>query len=279
MASNSVHYRLSRGYTASARLNIQHFLQVKDSGYILHPSIPINRENLRIADIGTGTGIWLLDLLDSVPKSTRLDGFDVQGSQFPAKEWLPPNVHLSQLNAFDELPVDLHGKYDIVNVRYFCCVVQQNDPSAILKNLVKMLKPGGYLQWSEQDYANQSVIAANPDVKLEYFQAAKDYMESRSKLGKEAFDWISKLENSFTEHGLIDVLLARQDERPQHRDYWQDTYLMVLEEISYSMPDGGTELRKLIGASQQFSPEGVTWLRGHLTYVGRKSLNGTAEIE
>ena len=38
------------------RLNLQHYIWVGMFGYLLHPDIPYSEENLRIADIGTGTG-------------------------------------------------------------------------------------------------------------------------------------------------------------------------------------------------------------------------------
>lgn len=39
------------------RLNLQHYLWKDQTGYLLHPSISLSgAENLRIADVGTGTG-------------------------------------------------------------------------------------------------------------------------------------------------------------------------------------------------------------------------------
>lgn len=39
-----------------ARLNLQHFLWKQNLGYCVHPGIPVHREGLCIADVGTGTG-------------------------------------------------------------------------------------------------------------------------------------------------------------------------------------------------------------------------------
>ena len=38
------------------RLNLQHYLWKDQTGYLLHPSIPLSNPNIKIADIGTGTG-------------------------------------------------------------------------------------------------------------------------------------------------------------------------------------------------------------------------------
>ena len=37
------------------RLNFQHFIQRRQYGFLLHPTIPIDSGNLRVADIGAGT--------------------------------------------------------------------------------------------------------------------------------------------------------------------------------------------------------------------------------
>lgn len=68
---------------------------------------------------------------------------------------------------------------------------------------------------------------------------------------------------------MVDVQVARRMERPQNRSYWQHTYMMVLEELSHSVPNGEA-VRNLIQKTQEQTPEGVFWFRGHLTFVGRK---------
>ena len=69
---------------------------------------------------------------------------------------------------------------------------------------------------------------------------------------------------------MVDVLLARHVEQPQHYSLWQQTYMMVLEEMSYSVSKGET-VRSLLQRAQDETPEGVFWCRGHLTFLGRKS--------
>lgn len=39
------------------RLDLQHYLWKDQTGYLLHPSIPLSSiQNVKIADVGTGTG-------------------------------------------------------------------------------------------------------------------------------------------------------------------------------------------------------------------------------
>ena len=82
--------------------------------------------------------------------------------------------------------------------------------------------------------------------------------------------WISELDQSFLENDMIDVQAISHAEQPHHYSLWQHTYMMVLEEMSYSVSDGNT-VRDLLQKTQVQTPEGVFWFRGHLTFIGRKS--------
>lgn len=129
----------SRGYQDSARLVLQHWLWLYRLKYVLSPSIPAKDENLKIADVGTGNAVWLMELLPHIPASTQLDGFDVSADHYPAKEWLPRNVTLDLFDAFRDVPEHLIGRYDIVHIRTFAVIVRNNDPGPLLRNLIKML--------------------------------------------------------------------------------------------------------------------------------------------
>ncbi|KAF1986604.1 hypothetical protein K402DRAFT_421073 [Aulographum hederae CBS 113979] len=57
-----------------------------------------------IADVATGSAIWLLEVSTTLPSTAVLDGFDMGVAQFPSAESLPANVTLRVQNALDELP-------------------------------------------------------------------------------------------------------------------------------------------------------------------------------
>ncbi|MCJ1382479.1 hypothetical protein MMC17_005592 [Xylographa soralifera] len=136
-------YVLGRGFQATTsqknRLNLQHYIWKDTTGYLVHPSISLDKQDLKVADVGTGTGIWLLDLARILPYSARLNGYDITLAQCPVKEWLPPNVTFSTLDAFAEIPEHLIGQYDVVHVKLIILVVKDNDPTILLQNLMKML--------------------------------------------------------------------------------------------------------------------------------------------
>ena len=84
---------------------------------------------------------WPLELSRHLPHTVKIYGFDVSTSMFPAKQWLPANVHLDTLDMLssEQLPEGLAGVFDVVHVRAFACVVKGGDPSGVLERLIKML--------------------------------------------------------------------------------------------------------------------------------------------
>ncbi|KAJ0375158.1 hypothetical protein COL922a_014199 [Colletotrichum nupharicola] len=55
------------------------------------------------------------------------------------------------MDSFGDVPEELVGKYDVVHLRLWCCVVTGGNPSKLIQGAMRLLKPGGYLQWDESD--------------------------------------------------------------------------------------------------------------------------------
>ena len=103
-------YHLQRNYRATSRLNMQHLVYSHIQPYHIHPSIPLP-STANIADVGTGTGMWLLDLGQQLPKSTSLHGFDLDLSQAPNEAWLPDNVRMHKWDLTKRVPDEFRGRY------------------------------------------------------------------------------------------------------------------------------------------------------------------------
>ena len=86
-----------------------------------------------------------------LPYSAQLDGLDISFNQCPPQQWLPKNVRLRNVDIFAEIPPNFVERYDVVHVRHFVCVLKGDDPTPMLYNLLRLLKPGGWLQWDEWD--------------------------------------------------------------------------------------------------------------------------------
>lgn len=68
-----------------------------------------------------------------------MDGFDINISQCPPTEWLPPNVSVYELDCVSPIPPHLIGQYDVVHVQLFHLGVRDRDPEVIAQNWINLL--------------------------------------------------------------------------------------------------------------------------------------------
>ncbi|KAG9258505.1 S-adenosyl-L-methionine-dependent methyltransferase [Emericellopsis atlantica] len=155
-------YLLNRDAKESARLIAQHDWLQTLTGCDIHPCIKLEGPNLRIADVATGTGIWLLDLAKKLPETTQFYGFDISEEQFPATDKRPGNVSLHKQNVLQDFPEEYHGSFDLVAVRLITAGLRPENWSTAVENVTKLLKPGGYLQWIEPLHGNFRLYNLKP---------------------------------------------------------------------------------------------------------------------
>ncbi|KAL8726623.1 MAG: hypothetical protein Q9181_005972 [Wetmoreana brouardii] len=228
-------YVLARGPQAAARLNLQHYLFREQLGFLLHPVIPFAREDLKIADVGTGTG---------------------------------------ELDIFSSIPEDLVGRYDIVHARLFFLVVRNGDPIPLLQNLIKLLKPGGYIQWVEIDADSRRAAHLTPVSYTKDMVALFDSMNRYSpNIGPHG--WVSKLNDIFIRNGLSVEHFERSVQPPELYKPFTDNTLLAYDEFSRTVLDPrgkgeGEALRGSIAAAYQCSQQGVAILLDKIVVVGRK---------
>ncbi|KAM0818339.1 putative methyltransferase protein [Seiridium cardinale] len=151
-------YLLNRDAKESARLIEQHEWLKALLGCTVHPAISTSKPALRIADVATGTAIWLLDLAQTLPPDAQLYGFDISAAQFPAAEARPSNVSLHEHNVTEPFPEEYQGSFDIVAVRLITAGLRGDDWDAAVRNVSSLLKPGGYLQWIEPVHSSLQVF-------------------------------------------------------------------------------------------------------------------------
>ena len=123
----------------------------------MHPNIPLDKSDIKIADVGCKTGcisftlnscyeeilteefsLWLIELARSLSPSARLDGFDVS-SRYPPDELLPENVRFHNVDLGVSVPEDLVGQYDVVHIGLQVNTITDGDPVPLLVNMVSML--------------------------------------------------------------------------------------------------------------------------------------------
>lgn len=83
--------------------------------------------------------IWLLDVARQVPSTVQLDGFDISDKQFPHEASSPDNMSFRILDAFSQVPEELIGKYDVVHLRLWCCIVRDCNTAALIQHATQLL--------------------------------------------------------------------------------------------------------------------------------------------
>lgn len=81
-----------------------------------------------------------MELSQHVSPKSKVIGYDISSSQFPAKEQLPSNVQLEILNVMGGfLPRSAVSAFDIVHVRALVLAVKRGDLDLLISRLGMML--------------------------------------------------------------------------------------------------------------------------------------------
>ncbi|PYH88793.1 hypothetical protein BO71DRAFT_488489 [Aspergillus ellipticus CBS 707.79] len=203
-------YLLSRDRIEAVRLESQHLLWKLNTGYTLHPDIPI-KDDMSIADIGAGTSIWALELASQLPPPHR------------PKYW-PANVSFDLLDSLSEVPPSLVGQLDVVHLRMWAFIIRNNDPGPLIRNAAKLLKPGGYLQWEDARFGS-TVVRGDAAA---HVRQMMDLMSAPTYI---CFNWLESLDKHVQQADAgMEVLDCKYAPWPSHLvPLCMDTFTLALE--------------------------------------------------
>ncbi|KAJ5919108.1 hypothetical protein N7466_010051 [Penicillium verhagenii] len=191
-------YLLKRNRAEATRLGSQHLLWKLHMKHVLHPDIPI-KENMAIADIGAGTGIWAIEVAMQLHSSARVAAYDIADTHFPLPEYRPSNATFDVLDFLGELPSSLVGQFDVVHLRTWAFIIRDNDPSRLIQNAAKMLKPGGYIQWEDARF-DSAVVRGDAALKMRQMMSL---MSGATKLN---FEWVEKIDQHVNLEADLEVI-------------------------------------------------------------------------
>ncbi|KAI0107713.1 S-adenosyl-L-methionine-dependent methyltransferase [Nemania sp. FL0031] len=263
-------YAFSRDYLDNCRINLQHYQWIQLFGYHLHPQISLGAE-VRIADVATGTGIWLTDMSTRLPPTAQLDGLDISLKSTPPEQCLPPNVTFRLWDIKEAVPQDLVEKYDVVHVRLLIFVLHNDEVPVVLQNLTKLLKPGGYLQWADIDVASFRTEKIHPTAKTDALDRL--FRGTQTRDSRLTSTWVPQLGTQFsTTAGLCNVLVDKRDAHGHLAMAMHECNLMVPELLCRTTSDAeaADRLAHLLAEAAEETRRGAYWALTRWTVVGRK---------
>lgn len=158
---------------------------------------PIDTEPHKILDLGTGTGIWCIDVADKYPAASVI-GTDIAPIQ---PQWIPPNCQFQIDDAEDDWTFG-ENSFDFIHARDLYQSIR-NWPR-VIQQAYDHIRPGGYLEL-------QSVwpVPTCDDNTLPedcaYMQIARLFQDIAGKIGAEP-DAPTKFKSWMEAAGFQDVV-------------------------------------------------------------------------
>ncbi|KAI8877542.1 S-adenosyl-L-methionine-dependent methyltransferase [Backusella circina FSU 941] len=104
-------------------------------------AISFDDEGVNVLDLGCGAGTWIMDVATEYPL-TELIGVDMC-DVFPSSI-RPANVNFTLGNVVDGLEFP-DNSFDMVHLRFFVCALRTNEWVTVLREIRRVLKPGGFV--------------------------------------------------------------------------------------------------------------------------------------
>ncbi|KAH0538535.1 hypothetical protein FGG08_004868 [Glutinoglossum americanum] len=130
----------------------------------------------RILDLGTGTGIWAIDMADRYP-SAAVIGTELSPVQ---PKWVPPNLTF-QIDDFSQDWTFQEDSFDLIHWRLLLASI--SDYPRLFKQAFDHTKPGGYLEVHEIDpmfYCDDGSLPEGSSAR----QWSVLFLEACAKLGR-----------------------------------------------------------------------------------------------
>ncbi|GER84401.1 hypothetical protein KTAU_30370 [Thermogemmatispora aurantia] len=138
-----VPYLLPKDEAEIDRLNFQHYALM--SVQKVHIVVPLENYPQAILDVGCGTGLWAREVGHRFP-SCRVVGVDVEPPErLPTT---PVNVQFLYSDVLKGLPFD-DNSFDLVHQRLLISAIPVRSWPAVVRELVRVTRPGGWLQLTE----------------------------------------------------------------------------------------------------------------------------------
>ncbi|KAF3940857.1 hypothetical protein ABW19_dt0207085 [Dactylella cylindrospora] len=213
-------YLLTLDAEASKRLNLQNdiFLRMFKGKFLPESVIARLKEvqasngNVKIAELATGTGIWLYTIRSQLAESSidaEMHGYDLFDNQFPPAE-ARQGVIFDVADILDTAKYESIGPvFDYVHVRLLAFVLTADDWPTAIENAFKLLKPGGILHFVDIPMQETSIERNGTIVAAGMLKKMKGTLS----FTKKDMDCASTILRVFNELNLKNITNTRLDLR------------------------------------------------------------------
>ncbi|KAH3950561.1 hypothetical protein HBI56_204430 [Parastagonospora nodorum] len=263
-------YMKGRSFITSIKMNYFHCFLKQLTGYNIHPSIELSNQKLRIADMGTQTAIWPIEVAEAFGPRAEVVAFDTSDRFTPPAPWLPPNLSIRIHDITLPFSEDLLGQFDVINFRLFLTLPPEK-LNVMLANAMALLKPGGYIQWTEHDKTDLEPLSTNSSRSFEAVNALIA-LEKNPFPNYNAF-WVNDIAREFTKTGLDVITEDRVKTRKSMLMQMNELHLLSMMDIQEGLSKAVDEFKEehLDTLTEDFA-HGVTSVDGFITIVGKKPL-------
>ncbi|KAK6535908.1 hypothetical protein TWF281_000159 [Arthrobotrys megalospora] len=277
-------YLLNVDEEASKRLNLQHEILSRMLGGNLIPEEVRERlkavqgtcrtmsydwpackqvKYLKIAEVATGTGIWLYSIREELEKldlKAELHGYDLHDNQFPPTD-KREDVEFHTLDILDTAKCQEIGSiYHYVHARLLTAVLTKEEWKVAIDNCLEILKPGGFVHFEEIPFGELAIekdgAPASGGV-LEKLQASMKLLKRDLDCGYNIYNYLEGLDLWETSHRKID-LRACDDETKQMQNV--NARLGLEEFITNAIARGPEALKRLGFESKEAALEKMAYL-------------------
>ncbi|KAL2217477.1 S-adenosyl-L-methionine-dependent methyltransferase [Thermoascus aurantiacus ATCC 26904] len=152
-----------------------------------HFLAPIEPHGMRILDIGTGTGLWAIEMGDLYP-TAEIHGNDLSPIQ---PNQCPPNVSFTVDDVEEEWAET--RPYDYIHCRYMAGAIK--DWPRLIRQCFENLKPGGWVEFQDVDtrlYSEDNTIGPDNKVRemLDLLRHACDRIGRTLDPGPQLEGWV-----------------------------------------------------------------------------------------
>ncbi|KAJ7905834.1 S-adenosyl-L-methionine-dependent methyltransferase [Mycena olivaceomarginata] len=142
-----------------ARLLLQHStLKSLFEDRILLAPVSLDRSD-KVLEIGTGPGLWIMDLATTIDSSVPMVGVDIELRLFPASP--PKNIEF-RVESVLNLPAEWTDTFSLVHQRLLILALQVPQWPTAIQEIHRVLRSGGWVQFAESTPWHEASYPGKP---------------------------------------------------------------------------------------------------------------------